>query len=203
MVWLQFILCAILIIVAGYKLSQYGDVLAEKSGLGRTWIGVVLLASVTSLPELITGASAVAFVGEPDLALGGIFGSCLFNILLLAVLDLAYQPGRALEEAHEGHTLAASLSILLIALASMRVFLGKAWNEFAVGWIGVTSIVIFIAYLAGERLIFLFEKRRLTEGMLERAQALDYAHISTRRGDFYSCHDCPCGIGCVVVFHRR
>ena len=96
MVWLQFFICAALIIVAGYKLSQYGDVLAEKSNLGRTWMGVVLLASITSLPELVTGGGAILLVGEPDLAVGSILGSCLFNLLLLAVLDLAYQPGRAL-----------------------------------------------------------------------------------------------------------
>ena len=33
--------------------------LAEKTGMGRTWIGLVLLATVTSLPELATSASAV------------------------------------------------------------------------------------------------------------------------------------------------
>ena len=181
MVWLQFFICAALIVVAGYALSQYGDVLAEKSGLGRTWVGVVLIASVTSLPELITGISAVALVGEPDLAVGGIFGSCLFNILLIAVLDLAYQPGRVLQEAHEGHTLSASLSIVLIGLASMRVFAGKAWNELAIGWIGPTSLVIFLAYLLSERLIFRFEQRRVIEALAERAETLNYGHISTQR----------------------
>lgn len=181
MVWLQFGICAGLIVGAGYLLSQYGDVLAEKSGLGRTWVGVVLIASVTSLPELVTGISAVALVGQPDLAVGGIFGSCLFNILLIAVLDLAYQPGRVLQEAHEGHTLSASLSIVLIGLASMRVFAGTAWNEWALGWIGPTSLIIFFAYLLSERLIFRFEQRRVIEALTERAQTLNYGYISTRR----------------------
>ena len=54
MIFLQFIVGAAIIFVAGAKLSYYGDIIAEKIGLGRTWIGVVLLASVTSLPELIT-----------------------------------------------------------------------------------------------------------------------------------------------------
>ena len=77
-VWLQFGICAAVILLAGVKLSYYGDIIAEKTGLGRTWIGVVLLASVTSLPELITGISSVALVGVPDIAAGDVLGSCMF-----------------------------------------------------------------------------------------------------------------------------
>lgn len=42
LLWLGFIICTSLIVY-----------LAEKTGLGRTWVGVVLMASVTSLPELV------------------------------------------------------------------------------------------------------------------------------------------------------
>jgi cation:H+ antiporter len=55
-VWLQFIFCTTLILFSGSKLSFYGDVIAEKTGMGRTWIGIMLMASVTSLPELMTGS---------------------------------------------------------------------------------------------------------------------------------------------------
>lgn len=58
-IWLQFALCAGLIGVAGQRLSLYADVVAEKTGLGRNWTGLILLASVTSLPELVTGVSSV------------------------------------------------------------------------------------------------------------------------------------------------
>jgi Ca2+/Na+ antiporter len=54
MIWLQFAVTALVIIVAGVRLARYGDVLGEKTGLGRSWIGVVLLAATTSLPELFT-----------------------------------------------------------------------------------------------------------------------------------------------------
>ncbi len=57
--WLQFFLVAGTITVAGSRLSKYGDVLAEKTGMGRTWLGLVVLAAVTSLPEMATGVSAV------------------------------------------------------------------------------------------------------------------------------------------------
>ena len=79
MVWLKFAVCCAVILVAGTRLSKYGDVIAEKTGMGRVWIGAVLLAAVTSLPELMTGISSVAFVGEPNLTIGDLFGSNLFN----------------------------------------------------------------------------------------------------------------------------
>ncbi len=48
MVWLNFLLCLVIILVAGTKLARYGDVIAEKTGLGGIWIGLVLLAAVAS-----------------------------------------------------------------------------------------------------------------------------------------------------------
>jgi cation:H+ antiporter len=50
-----FILCASIIFFSGKKLSYYGDAIAELTGLGRAWIGLILMASVTSLPELEVG----------------------------------------------------------------------------------------------------------------------------------------------------
>jgi len=109
MLWLEYALCAALIVSAAIVLSRYSDVLAEKTGLGRAWIGAILLAGVTSLPELASGVSAVAWLKAPNLAAGSILGSCLFNLVLLALMDLAYQPGSILAQAQEGHLLSAAL----------------------------------------------------------------------------------------------
>ena len=51
-----------MIFLAGRKLSHYGDLLAERTGLGKAWIGIILLATVTSLPELMVGISSSAIV---------------------------------------------------------------------------------------------------------------------------------------------
>ena len=86
MIWFKFALCLVIILFAGIKLARYGDAIAEKTGLGRVWIGLVLLAAITSMPELVTGVSSVALVKppEPDLAMGTLLGSCSLN---LAILD--------------------------------------------------------------------------------------------------------------------
>src|ERR671924_1870012 len=86
-IWIQFGLCTAIILVAGTQLSKYGDIIAEKTGLSRTWVGVILMASVTSLPELITGISSVTVYDLPNIAAGDVIGSCMFNILIIALLD--------------------------------------------------------------------------------------------------------------------
>ncbi|MDH4101110.1 MAG: sodium:calcium antiporter, partial [Nitrospirota bacterium] len=78
--WLKFILCSAVIVYCGTKLSRYGDVIAEKTGMGRAWTGLILVSSVTSLPELFIGISSVTIAGTPDIALGDIMGSCVFNL---------------------------------------------------------------------------------------------------------------------------
>ena len=107
---LQSVLCIVLVVFLGTWLSQSADVLAEKTALGRSWVGAVLLAGATSLPELATGVSAVVVFDAPELAAGGIFGSCLFNLLLLALLDIFSGPEPLLKQAQIGHTLAAGLA---------------------------------------------------------------------------------------------
>jgi len=80
LVWLEFAVCLALIALAGHRPSLYGDMIAEKGGLTRTWVGVVMVASVTSLPELVSGLSSVTVAHTPDLAMGDILGSCVFNL---------------------------------------------------------------------------------------------------------------------------
>ncbi|HET9905640.1 MAG TPA: hypothetical protein VFQ23_03345, partial [Anaerolineales bacterium] len=124
MLWVEFIVCAVLIFWVGSLLSKYGDVIAEKTGLGRAWIGAILIAGVTSLPELASGVSAVAWLNAPNLAAGAVLGSCLFNLALIAMIDLAYQPGRVLAKAQEVHILSGGLGVLMLGIVAMGVLIG-------------------------------------------------------------------------------
>lgn len=120
---IQLALCIILVIFVGTRLSQSADILAEKTSLGRTWVGAILLAGATSLPVLATGVSAVVVFNAPDLAAGGIFGSCLFNLLLLALLDIVSRPEPLLKRAQINHTLAAGLGSVLLGVAAAGMLL--------------------------------------------------------------------------------
>lgn len=181
MIWVEFIICAALIIWTGSLLSKYGDVLAEKTGLGRAWVGAILIAGVTSLPELATGVSAVAWLKQPDLAAGAIIGSCLFNLMLIAIMDLAYQPGRILARTHDGHILSAGLGILLLGLVAMGVLVGTRFNGAGLFGFSLISIAILVVYALGARMISVIEQARQVEVLDEEANKGDYAHISAAR----------------------
>jgi len=158
LVWLKFTLCLIIILFAGTRLARYGDAIAGKTGLGRIWIGLVLLAVITSVPELVTGISSVALVKLPDLAVGDLLGSCIFNLTILALLDILYRPGPILSQASPRNMRSAGIGILLTAVAAGGIL---AWDSFpglAVGWVGILSIIIPILYAVGVWRIFLSER---------------------------------------------
>jgi cation:H+ antiporter len=68
-------------LVAGSKLLLYGAVnLAKAFGLSDEIIGLTLIAAGTSLPELATSVVA-AWKGQPEIAVGNVVGSNIFNIL--------------------------------------------------------------------------------------------------------------------------
>jgi cation:H+ antiporter len=183
MVWVEFIVCAAFIILSGSLLSKYGDVIAEKTGLGRAWIGAILIAGVTSLPELASGVSAVTWLKVPNLAAGAVMGSCLFNLMLIAVMDLTYQPGRVLAKAQEVHILSGGLGVLLLGLVAMGIFMGPL-NGLGVFGISILSIVIVVLYSFGGRMIAGLEKERMGEVLEKEAEELNYANISKERAFF-------------------
>jgi cation:H+ antiporter len=134
MIWLQFLGAAVVIVLAGVRLARYGDVLGEKTGLGRSWIGVVLLAATTSLPELFTGFGATALLPLPDIAIGDVLGSCMFNLLILSFMD-AIQPEPISARAHQGHALSIGFGLLLLGIAGLGLLGGGRLP--ALGWVGL------------------------------------------------------------------
>src|SRR5512134_2662229 len=181
MIWIEFLVCAALIIIAGSLVSKYGDVIAEKTGVGRAWIGAILIAGVTSLPELASGVSAVTWLNVPNLAAGAVMGSCLFNLMLIAVMDLSYQPGRVLAKAQDVHILSGGLGVLLLGLVAMEVLIGPPLNGIGLFGIGLVSIVIALLYVSGGKMIAGLEKERMGEVLEKEAKMEDYADISRRK----------------------
>lgn len=177
MTWALFAAASAVIVVAGTRLARYGDVLGEKSGLGRSWVGLVLLAATTTLPELFTGLGATAFADLPDIAVGGVFGSCMFNLLILSVMD-AVQPEPLSARAHQGHTFSAGFGLLMVGVAGLGLASGAAMP--AVGWVGPYTFVIIALYLVAMRMIFVHEQRRLAREAREVAEQLRYADMPLR-----------------------
>jgi len=150
MLWLTFCLSAAAIILAGNRLSKDGDAIAEYTGLGGAWVGAILLAGATSLPELATDIYAVR-AGETALAVGDLFGSCMANLLILAVADLCVRHVPVLSRVTINQVLVGLLGIGLIAIAAAGVIAPvNGFNILGMGW---SSLLILVSYLCGMRLL--------------------------------------------------
>ncbi len=158
-VWTSFSICLVVILLSGSRLSRYGDMIAVRTGLGGAWIGLVLLAAVTSLPELITGLSAILVVGAPDLAVGAALGSCVYNLLIIAVLDFIHKPGTIYTGVQHSHSLSAGFGIVLLGTVASALYIQQAGRTIAIGPIGPYAIAAPIIYLIAMRAVFFFERQ--------------------------------------------
>lgn len=178
-VWLEFIACAALIGFAGVRLSRYGDIIAEKSGLGAGVVGLVMLATVTSLPELVTGIGSVALAAAPDIALGNILGACLLNLGMIVVLDLLYREQSVYTKAGQGHVLSAAFGLIILAFVTMNLVFASYEVNFAVGHVGLYSPVVLVLYFAAINIVYRYERRQLADYVQERAER--YPGVSLRQ----------------------
>ena len=178
-VWLQFAFCVLLIGAAGSRLSRYGDVIAEKTGLSGTWIGVVMLATVTSLPELATGISAVSFADMPDLAVGDVLGSCVFNLFIIFILDFLHRKESVYTRASQGHILSAGFGIMMLGFAGFSLLVSSQGHVVRIGHVGLYSPLILVLYVLAMRTVFRYEHDQKKKSAEQVAEV--YRHLSFRR----------------------
>lgn len=159
MVWLKLVICILAIFFSGQKVAKYGDILAEKTGMGRVWMGVIAIALITSLPELFTGISAVTLVSAPDLTVGDLIGANAFNLFNLALLDIFHRNGSILATASRAHRVTGWFSLELIILVAVFILISSRFSAMSLGWIGWYTPVIIIFYVFSVRQIFHYEKK--------------------------------------------
>lgn len=87
--FLVFAIAAIGLLIVSQPLASTSNRLAEILSLGGTFFGAVFLAFVTSLPEAVTTFEA-SRMDNDDMAIGNIFGSNAFNLLILVAIDFCY-----------------------------------------------------------------------------------------------------------------
>ncbi len=151
-----FVVCAALIFISGKRLSVYGDQIADITGMAKGWIGLILMATVTSLPELFVGISSAGVVKSPDLAVGDILGSCAFNLAILSLLDW-FSPSPLSNRASIGHILPGILGIMLLSLVGLGLFLPQ--NIIILKWVGLLSVIFIAVYLLSIRILFSYQQR--------------------------------------------
>ncbi len=109
-----FVVAAATLVTVGPRLAAVAAELADRSGLGGRFVGTTLVALTTSLPELVASLAAVR-LGAVDLAIGNVFGSNAFNMILFVPLDAAC-PGSLFQAVSSAHAVTAFAVIVATAI---------------------------------------------------------------------------------------
>jgi cation:H+ antiporter len=152
-----FFICAAIIFFSGKKLSYYGDQLADLTGMGKAWIGIILMSAVTSLPELMVSIGSVTIVSSPDLVVGDILGSCAFNLCILSMMDfISPKEKNIFLQLSKSQVLSAAFGLLLIAMTGLGIFFES--DIVLTPFIGFSSISLGFIYLVSIKTIYQYQK---------------------------------------------
>ncbi len=167
--WITFSLSSIVIILAGSKLASFGEGLSKASGLGQGWIGLLFLATITSIPELTTTVTG-GVINVPNIAVGNALGSNLFNLAIIGVVDiLLFTKGPFLSKVRSYHAVSGGIVVLL----SVLVILGIAIKPTPIYRISPISLIIALVYVLGIVVLYRIEKGQGEVGEnRERAMSL-------------------------------
>ncbi len=144
-----FLISGVLVVVAGIGLARFGEDLAEQTGWGQLWVGTILVSVATSLPELLTNASAV-LIDEAPLALGTVFGANMKNMWTVALVAVFFGVSKLFAGQGRATRRLATTAVVLGALAVGFATAG----DFALGPFSLGALVIGVGYIIGMRLVF-------------------------------------------------
>ena len=151
---------ALLVIAAGNLVTVCADIIAERWRISRLVVGAVFLAFATSLPELFVNFHAVR-LGDANLAVGDLMGSCLLNLVMLAIFDALKQtPGRLFTHESSSHALSAAGTIALSATAGAFILAAPRGEFCGLGW---GSVLILLTYGIALRLVYFDQLQALAK----------------------------------------
>ncbi|MDF9824667.1 cation:H+ antiporter [Breznakia sp. PF5-3] len=145
MIYLEYGILALLTVFLSTKLAGYVDALDKKTSLSGAFIGGVLLAAVTSLPELFTSLTAVFSLHEPALVEGNVLGSNIFNLSILGVLMLTYRKKFMKAKIDKSNSSSLLFAILMYGCTIAALLLDSNINIFGFH-VDIFTIILIIIY---------------------------------------------------------
>lgn len=144
MVFFLYFILAAAVVFLSIKLADYVDMLDKTTKISGAFIGGVLLAAVTSLPELFTSISATLFLHQNELVLGNILGSNLFNLSVMGLSLILFCRSVHKAKFTKNHLMSLAAMALMYGLIALDMFLG-AFPK--IGWFSLSSPIILIVYV--------------------------------------------------------
>ena len=144
-----FLLTSIVVIGGAVLLAISGDVIADKSRWGRLWVGTILIAGATSLPELVTTVTAV-MIDAPKLAGGNIFGANMLNVSNLAIVIALVGGRKVYQRIMPQQGILLGLAIILTGSATLLTLLQLDTKWY---FVSPASLMLFGIYIFGSRFL--------------------------------------------------
>jgi cation:H+ antiporter len=138
------VLTAAVILSAGYMISSTADAIATKTGLASGIVGFVLIGLATSLPELSSITAAVR-QRRYQMAIGDVFGTNIFNVLLIFVADVIYREGPVLGEAGRFEAVGSILSVILTGIFIVGLLERRDRTLLRMGYDSLAALLAFAA----------------------------------------------------------
>ena len=152
-----FVFCATVIIIAGVFLIHASKTISLEFGFSGPFMGAILVAVVTSLPELATSIGAFR-IGAYDMIMGNLLGSNMFNILTIFLADIAFRRGAILSHLGGGGKDQLLVAMVGILLAVITIVAISCRSRRRIVGIGASGILILATYLAS---VFLISSREV------------------------------------------
>ncbi|MBG9785313.1 sodium:calcium antiporter [Shouchella lehensis] len=145
MLYILFILLAAVTVFAAIKLSTYADTIQLRTGMTGFFTGAVLIAGATSLPEVTTNITA-GVINSPDLAVGNVIGSNLFNLTVLAFGDLWFRRKRMYTHLAPKNAMPGALGLILTMIIAVSLIVRSPLSVFGMG---IDVVLIVVLYFGG------------------------------------------------------
>ncbi len=148
--WIGFGISALVVIVAGRFLAASADGIAEITGIGASFIGVLLVSIVTTLPEgSVTVAASLR--RSYGIVIGNVFGSCAFNVSVIFFADLFHAGGPLLRSMETAHFAAAASAFVLMGASYLIL---QSYKRETMAWARVLNPIIPFAYVIALYAVF-------------------------------------------------
>ena len=141
-----YVLDLALMIFLSFFLGDLVDMLDKKTKISGAFIGGVLLAAVTSLPELFTAFSSIILVKDPSYVVGDILGSIIFDLVLLALETFIFFKNFRTAKLDKMHFFNGIICLGMYVCAGYAFFVPENW-QLMLGDINAMSIIIFGLYI--------------------------------------------------------
>lgn len=114
------------------------------TGLEESFIGALLLAATTSLPEAVAGIAAIR-LNALDLAVSNVFGSNIFNLAILGIYDLVYFQGNLWADISQVHIFTAVVAMIMTSVAVVALIYRAARPaNIYITWDGMALIALYV-----------------------------------------------------------